>query len=89
MTPPLLLRKPRDVRESPMLQSVQLLFLIIAHVKVVPEKSVSMDDSESKHQRKQNWMHTLSPLITSVSQRAITSVKAALISVAKSLCLNK
>lgn len=37
-----------DVRESPTLQSIHLLSRITAHVNVVPEKSVSIDDSVFK-----------------------------------------
>jgi hypothetical protein len=43
--PPWALRYPSEVRESPMLAMMQLLSLIIAHVNVVPEKSVSTEDS--------------------------------------------
>lgn len=43
--PPWAFRYPRDVRESPIFAMIQLLSLIIAHVKVVPEKSVSTVDS--------------------------------------------
>ena len=39
------LRYARDVRESPTLAMTHLLSRITAHVKVVPEKSVSMDVS--------------------------------------------
>jgi len=45
VTPPLALRKPIDVRESPILAIVILLSRITPHVKVVPEKSVSIDAS--------------------------------------------
>ena len=45
VTPPLALRKPMDVRESPILAIVHLFSLITAHVNVVPENSVSIDAS--------------------------------------------
>ena len=64
---------PSDARESPTLAIVQLLSRITTQLNVVPEKSVSMVLSRK----------------TSASQRAITSVNAALMLVPKSLCLNK
>jgi hypothetical protein len=45
---PALLRKAIDERESPMLHKVQWLSLMMAHVNVVPEKSVSMDESAGR-----------------------------------------
>lgn len=67
-----------------------LFSLMTAQVKVVPEKSVSIDDStmsmadvEMKH------IYDKIPRSTSDSTREIISVSAALTSVAKSRCLNK
>lgn len=45
MIPPAELRNPIDVRESPILHKVHLLLRMIAQVKVVPEKSVSIEAS--------------------------------------------
>ena len=64
---------PNDARESPMLAIVQLLSRITTQLNVVPEKSVSI---------------VLSRKI-SASHRAITSVKAAWMLPAKSLCLKR
>ena len=93
-----------------MLHSVQWLFLIMAQVKVVPEKSVSMVVSANNYETivqsdlsKKARINALKclkivkiiqvahhlPLRTSVSQRAITSVSAAWISVPNWACLNK
>ena len=42
-----------------MLHNVHLLFLMIAHVKVVPEKSVSMDDSKQSVREQQHHKQSI------------------------------
>mmetsp|Transcript_11318 Transcript_11318/g.18431 ORF Transcript_11318/g.18431 Transcript_11318/m.18431 type:complete len:247 (-) Transcript_11318:398-1138(-) len=71
--PPAALRYPIVLRESPMLPVVMVFPRITAHVKVVPEKSVSMEGS----------------LSISLSTLATTSPMAVLMSSAKERCLNK
>lgn len=59
MTPPVAaLRNAIVDRESPILAHVHWLFLITAHVNVVPEKSVSM--LESKATKHISEMHEIS-----------------------------